>query len=154
LKVLYYCPEYYTLKHGGRTHAREFVNALRQVSGVSTVNVWPDRSHESDNGANQKKSKSYLPKVLTNFIGCFKPRLRLTQELCDEVGRGGYNCLIIRSASHRNILLKKIKKKCPTVSVCVEVNAVRFQEEYQNIWFRRIWQKLEVMRFKYADRIL
>ena len=153
MKILYYCPEYYSPIHGGRTHAREFLRALRKMPGVNKADVWPDEHATTETTRSRVIKRSFIPQGLRKFIACFTPRYHLTRQICREIENGGYNCLIIRVAGHRNIVLKKIKRMYPTVTVCLEINALRFLEEFPNVWFRSLWQKIEVMRFKYADKI-
>ena len=152
MRILYYCPEYSSQKHGGSTHAREFLSALRRHPDVEKADIWPE-AESSDEATEKPPQRVRVDGKLRQFTRCFKPRYQLTYDLCRVLDGGNYDSLIIRVAGHRNLLLKKIKDNFPSLSVFLEVNALRFQEEYSDIWFRKFWQKLEVRRFKYADRI-
>jgi len=152
MRILYYCPEYSSQKHGGSTHAREFLSAVRRHPDVEKADIWPE-VELLDEAIEKSPQRVRLEGKLMRFVRCFKPRHQLTYDLCRVLDGGNYDSLIIRVAGHRNLLLKKIKYKFPSLSIFMEVNAMQFQEEDPDIWFRKFWQKLEVRRFKFADRI-
>lgn len=123
--ILYYCPEYSSQKRGGSTHAREFLSALRRHPDVEKADVWPEVALSDEATEKKPPKRVTLEGKLRQFIRCFKPRYQLTYDLCRVLDGGNYDSLIIRVASHRNLLLKKIKDKFPSLSIFLEVNALR-----------------------------
>jgi len=47
----------------------------------------------------------------------------------------------------------KIKRACPDTLVCLEINSAYFDEEFQGLPLRHVFQKWEVARFRRADII-
>lgn len=154
MKALYYCPEYYS-NHGGRTHAREFFKALTRLPEIEAAFLYPKASEGVVPGIKQGRLRPglLLPRKLREFIRVFMPRYELTRELCKEIRKERCNSIIIRTAARRYIVLNRIKKEYPGTVICLEINAVYFEEISAYIPFRRLWQYLEVRRFYRADVI-
>ena len=103
MRILYYCPEYYSPKHGGKTHAREFLKALRHNPDVVTADVWPDPGEYAEPGKKARNKPPSKIKSLKRFLRYFKPQYKITAEICDMLDKGSYDCLIIRTAGYRNL---------------------------------------------------
>ncbi len=153
MRVLYYCPEYYA-EHGARTHAQEFFRALQGVSGVDEAFIYGDGLATGGSRVGVKKNTEgragFLPKPLRRFYHFWKPKKALTRDVLATLKRHSCDVLIVRSGA-RIPSLRDIKRQCPDVTLCVEINAAFFDEAYPNIPFRRSIQQLEVDRFSHAD---
>ncbi len=51
-------------------------------------------------------------------------------------------------------MLGKIKRACPNTSICLEINSAYFDEDFQGLFLRPVFQKWEVRRFSRADAIV
>lgn len=155
--MLYYCPEYYC-RHGGRTHARGFYEALQSLSSVSKSFLYP-RTPPRDNSQNIHGPQAsherlwFLPLTLRQIIRFFKPRRELTRALISELVTNGCDVLIIRTGV-RQPAIRNIKKACPNIRICLEINSAYFDESFHALPLRSIFQKWEVMRFNRADAIV
>ena len=83
------------------------------------------------------------------FLQFFKPGIDLTNQLIEEIQRGVFDTLIIRTG--RNLILSRIKRAVPRLVICLEINSFKFVEHFQKIWFRSLWQSLEVKCLEKAD---
>ena len=154
MRVLYYCPEYYCL-HGGRTHARGFYGALQRLSSVSGSFLYPraDPQDESRHGSGHAVSRDklrFLPNAIRQIIRFFIPRRELTRKVIGELVANRCNVLVIRTGFKQPIV-RKIKKECPGITVCLEINSAYFDESFTGLPLRSFFQKMEVMRFRSAD---
>ena len=143
MRPLYFCKEYYC-DHGGRTHAKEFFSAFSSLPEVTYAKVFPSRvsSGERIAGLATRGKLSFLPTGWQSFLQFFKPRIDLTNKLIAEIDRGNFDTLIIRTGT--NLILSRIKRAFPRLVICLEINSFKFDEHFQKIWFRSLWQSLEV----------
>jgi glycosyltransferase involved in cell wall biosynthesis len=157
MRVLYYCPEYYC-RHGGRTHARGFFEALRGLSSITRAflypNVAPSRNNQRKPGQQVSRGKLwFLPPTVRQIVYFFLPKHELTQTLINELTANSCNVLIIRTGFKQPII-RKIKKACPNSTICLEINSAYFDESFPGLPLRSIFQKWEVTRFKHADAVV
>lgn len=157
MKVLYYCEEYYC-SHGGRTHAREFFGALKNLHGIKQADIFPRSNIADIPGARHSDKKGgklrWLPTSWQTFIRCFVPRTALAKQLEQELCSKGYDYVLIRTSFQRNIMLNRLKKNFPEISLVLEINSAYFDEKFHTIWLRKLWQFIEAQRYKRADRIV
>lgn len=155
MRVLYYCPEYYS-QHGGRTHARGFFNALGDLPMVGPVFLYPDHNPQITSKNNQKKISisgrllGLLPLSFERAFRYFRPKRSLTDTLIDRLKLNSCDALIIRTGLGLPDI-GRIKAACPGASVCLEINAAFFDESVNKLPFRSLFQQLEVNRYKQAD---
>ena len=156
MRILYYCPEYYS-QHGGRTHARGFYAALKELPEVSDTCLYP----EDDPGPPLKGDESggassgrlwFLPQVLRKILRFFRPRPGLDREITDIIKEKRCNALVVRTGVIQPSF-RQIRKYCPDTIICAEVNSAYFDEEFSGVPFRSILQKREAMRFDEAHVI-
>jgi len=157
VKILYYCPEYYC-SHGGRTHARGFYGALKQLPAVSKSFLYPNSDFPEDlkNIRTETSSRGklwFLPPTVRRIVQFFIPRPSLTRELLNEIQTNECDALVIRTGA-RQPTIRQIKKACPYTSVCLEVNSAYFDESFPDLPLRAVFQKWEVKRFDRADAIV
>lgn len=157
MKILYYCPQYYS-RHGARTHARGFFNALRELSSVSRSFLYPatdPRSAEKIRPVIPARWERlwFFPQTLRKIINYFKSKPVLTRTLINELNRNGCDALVIR-AGVQLPTLRQIRRACPETSICLEINAAYFDEYFSGIPLRYLLQKWEVARFNQADSIV
>lgn len=157
MRVLYYCPEYY-YRHGGRTHARGFYGALLNVPGVSGTFLCPKNDIQiagQSAGESQSKRKKlwFLPSTLRRVIQFFAPRNSLTKALIAEIRSNCIDALVIRTGVVQPSI-RKIKRACPRITICLEVNSAYFDEALPNLPVRGLFQRWEATRFDQADAIV
>jgi glycosyltransferase involved in cell wall biosynthesis len=157
MKVLYHCPEYYC-RHGGRVHARGFFNALSEVDAISGKFLYPreDPQDASSVGVSGKVPRGklwFLPATIRSIVRYFVPRLSLTRALIEEIRSRNCDAVVIRTGVNLP-MLGKIKRACPRISICLEINSAYFDESFPNLSFRSTFQKWEVKRFSRADAIV
>jgi glycosyltransferase involved in cell wall biosynthesis len=157
MRVLYYCPEYYC-RHGGRTHARGFFQALQGLSSVSNSFLYPEAGSREDSASCQAPPQPhgklwFLPKTLRKVVSFFIPRRELTRAVTAQLVTHECDVLIIRTGV-RQPMITKIKRSCPNTTVCLEINSAYFDESFPNLPLRSIFQKWEVNRFNLADAVV
>ena len=156
MRILYFCEEYFC-NHGARTHGREFFGALKSLPEVNYAIVmsrWnkPTQDNE-DIIIRNKQGKgrfTFLPPTLHKFLGFFRPRPEIAEQIIRQAAKENIDILIVRSGRW-NIPYTKIKKACPHIILCLEINAFVFDEHFHDIWFRPFWQRLEVQLLRHAD---
>ena len=156
MKLLYYCPEYH-FRHGGRTHARGFFGALKKLPSVSESFLYPKSNSRGDlqNTGIKKPHRGrlwMLPGTLQRMIRFFRPRPDLTRALISELRAHGCDALVIRTGISQPTV-REIKKACPDTTICLEINALFFEEVFPNFPLRSIFEKWEAMRYNQADAI-
>lgn len=156
MRILYYCPEYYC-RHGGRSHARGFYNALKKLPTVSATFLHPEKqptgSPKRPPGLQVPSDKLwFVPSAIRRIIRFFKPERSLTRTLIGEINSKRCDAIVIRTGS-RLPVISAIKKACPATSVCLEVNSAYFDESYFGLPLRSMFQRWEVVRFRPADAI-
>ena len=157
MKILYYCPEYH-FRHGGRTHARGFFSALKQLPSVSGSFLYPERDSHSDvqNTGRKKRHQGrlgILPPTLRLMVRFFRPRHGLTSALIRQINAHDCDALVIRTGLAQPAI-REIKKRCPDTTICLELNALFFEELFPHLPLRSIFEKWEVMRYNQADAIV
>jgi len=157
MKILYYCPQYYSL-HGARSHARGFYHALEKLPTVSRCFLYPKSSPQPDSRPGQLKADTggklwFLPSTLRLIVRFFIPKRELASALINEIKTNGCDAVVIRTGV-KFPALKDIKKACPEVRVCLEINSAYFDESFPGLPLRSIFQKWEVMRFSRADALV
>ena len=158
MRILYYCPEYFC-RHGGRTHARGFFDALRKLPAVSASFLYPTsdpqdtQQNNSDNRESPRGKLWFLPHTLRQIIRYFKPKRYLTRNLIREINKNACDAIIIRTGMNLPSL-KDINNSCPDALVCLEINSAYFDESFPGIPFRSVFQRWEVARFNRADAIV
>lgn len=158
MKVLYYCPEYY-FRHGGRTHARGFFNAIQNLPRVSKAGLYPKKEQIEDkldaetvSQAGSRDKLWFLPPVLRRIVRFFLPRPSIDRAIIGEIETHNYDVLIVRTGA-RIPSISNIRKACPELAICLEVNSAYFDEGFQGVPFRKLLQAWEVKRFRDADAI-
>ena len=153
MRILYYCPEYFSL-HGGRAHARGFFGALKNVSSVSESFLYPSNNsgEQHSKGKVSPDKLKLLPRTVRQLIYLFWPRRNLTNILIREIRNHECDALIIRTGLC-NLLIGMIKRACPDTVTCLEINAAACDESFRGVPFRSVLQRLEVMMFNRADAI-
>lgn len=156
MRLLYYCPEFY-YRHGGRTHARGFFNALKKLPYIEEAHLYPkdDPDQGSDISYGEKKSADklhFLPPVLRRLVRFFRPKRSLTSKLVAEISEHNCDILVIRTGVSQPDL-KRIKKACPHVLICLEINSAYIDESFPRLLFKSLFQRWEVSRFASADAI-
>ncbi|MFQ5642238.1 MAG: glycosyltransferase family 4 protein [Thiogranum sp.] len=154
MKILYYCPEYYC-RHGARTHARGFFDALAVLPSVSESCIYPGCDPAEDAGEKsvttpERGRLRFLPATVRQLVRYFLPRRGLTRALINEIHTHGCDALVIRTDTGQP-MIGAIKKACPDTTVCLEINAADFDEAYFDVPFRSFFQKWEVRRYDRAD---
>jgi glycosyltransferase involved in cell wall biosynthesis len=155
MRILYFCEEYFW-NHGGRTHAREFFSALKrspEVTYASVLSRFSNDNAQTDESAFGKKRSGkfgFLPTNLHRFVRFLRPRTKLAERIIKRIEQEKIDVLIVRSGIW-NIPYSKIKKACPNLILCIEINAFVFEEHFENIWFRPFWQHLEIRLLSHAD---
>ncbi|GEM_PF-1526594 len=157
MRILYYCPEYYS-RHGGRTHARGFYHALEKLPSVSRCFLYPKSSPHADSESGQAGTRRtgklwFLPSAPRRIIRFFKPRRRLARTLINEIKEHECDAIVIRTGV-RLPAIRDIKKACPEVQVCLEINSAHFDESFIGLPLRGMFQKWEVSRFNQADALV
>jgi len=156
MRVLYFCPEYY-YRHGGRTHARGFFAALRNLPNVSNSVLYPreDPLNKTETGPRPEAGRErlwFLPETLRQVIKYFVPRNRLTRALIAEIRQHRIDALVIRTGIIQPCV-RSLKRACPQTTVCLEINSAFFDETLPNLPFRSLFQRWEARRFDAADAI-
>jgi len=157
MKILYYCPEYYS-RHGGRAHARGFYHALENLPVVSRCFLYPGSDPRPDPAPDEPKTRAggrlwFLPSTPRRIIRFFMPRRRLARILIDAIKANDCDAVVIRTGVSLPSI-KDIKKACPEVQVCLEINAAHFDESFTRLPLRSVFQKWEVMLFNRADTLV
>jgi len=158
VRVLYYCPEYYS-QHGGRTHARGFFNALGNLPKVDSAFLHPISDPQKTLNNNPEKISlggrllGILPLSVERAFRYFRPKRDLTDTLIHRVKLDNCDTLIIRTGLGLPAI-GRIKSACPGTSICLEINAAFFDESIKEIPFKSLFQQLEVNRYKQADAIV
>ena len=155
MKVLYYCPEFY-FRHGGRTHARGFFGALEAMPHV-TAGLYPDKDKGEDRqkSVNTETSRDklwFVPGKFRNVVRFFLPRPAIDKALIQEIRKHRYDMLVVRTGA-RIPTINNIRKACPGLAICLEVNSAHFDEDYHGLPLRRLFQRWEIRRFRGADAI-
>jgi len=156
MRILYYCPEYY-FNHGGRIHARGFFGALEKLPEVSACFIYPKNGQQNAERNGHEKSPSrerlwFLPPTLRRIVRFFRPRQALTRKVIDEIMANQCDALVLRTGVEQPSI-KEIRKACPEVVICVEVNSAHFDEAFPGIPLRSLFQAWEVRRLNQADAI-
>ena len=154
--ILYYCPEYYC-NYGARAHAHGFYNALQVLPSVTKAYLYPEappNDISTDIPYKKKKRKKlwFLPLMMERTIRYFWPKRALTRSLISRIQMYGCDAVVIRTGANQPIF-KQIKKECPEVSICLEINAADFDEAYAGLPLRSIFRKWEVRRYDQADAL-
>lgn len=158
MRILYYCPEYFC-RHGGRTHARGFYDALKLLPAVSGRFLHPtsdprnNPQNNSDNIESPREKLWFLPRTFRQIVRYFKPKHHLTQLLIQKINTNACDVIIIRTGMNLPSL-KEIKNACPDTLICLEINSAYFDESLPGIPFRSVFQRWEVARFNRADAIV
>lgn len=157
MKILYYCPEYYSW-HGGRAHARGFFHALEKLPSVSQCFLYPPKSPQPDSKPGRRKLPLrgklwFLPLTLRRIVQFFVPRRKLARALVNEIKANSCDAIVIRTGV-RLPALKDIKKACPDTLICLEINSAHFDESFPGLPLKSVFQKWEVMRFNQADALV
>ncbi len=155
MKVLYYCPEFWS-RHGGRTHARGFFAALNRLPTVAETFLYPEADAADDDPASSERDRrgklGFLPTTVRKLVQFFKPRPDLTRALIERIQRHECDVLVIRTGTQYPSL-RGIRRACPDVVVCLEINSAYLDESFPGLCFRRFFQQLEVNRWADADAI-
>lgn len=156
MKILYYCPEYHC-NHGARTHARGFYNALQTLPDVTATYLYPeDPPQNSSPDIQTRKPRRrklwFLPLVVDKTIRYFWPKRSLTQTLISRIRAGDCDAVVIRTGMQQPDF-RQIKKACPGVTVCLEINAADFDEAFEGVPLKPLFQRWEVRRYDQADAI-
>ncbi len=155
MKVLYYCPEFWS-RHGGRTHARGFFAALDKLPVVTQTFLYPPENVSGKNAGQTDRARQgklwFLPATARKIIQFFKPRPDLTRSLIELIQRRDCDLLVIRTGTQPPSL-KGIQRACPGTLVCLEVNSAYFDESFPDLYFRGFFQQQEVNRLAGADAI-
>jgi len=151
MRVLYYCPEYYSV-HGQSSHARGFFDALSKLPSVSEAFLYPDKQPVAKAKTTPPKRRWRPLPTTRRIMRFFRPERALTRILIQEIHDKKCDVLVIRTGRKLPIL-SAIKKACPGTSICLEVNSAYFDESFFGIPLRSLFQRWEVMRFRAADAI-
>jgi len=156
MRILYYCPEYY-FNHGGRIHARGFFGALEKLPEVSACFLYPGAGAQEAHQIDAEKQPArerlwFLPQSLRQIVRFFRPKYALTREVISEIVANQCDALVVRTGAGHP-LIGAIKKACPDVVVCAEVNSAHFDEAFSRVPLRSLFQKWEVRGFDHADVI-
>jgi len=158
MRVLYYCPEYY-FTHGGRTHARGFFGALGKLPEVEACFLFPEREPARapvDPGGQSRGARRerlwFLPQTWRQVVRCFAPRPALTRAVIAAIKAKRCDALVIRTGTGRPSI-RGIRRACPGVPVCAEVNSALFDEGFHGLALRPLFQRWEVRRFNQADGV-
>ncbi|HHH44033.1 MAG TPA: hypothetical protein ENK49_07845, partial [Gammaproteobacteria bacterium] len=157
MRILYYCPEYYS-RHGGRTHARGFYHALEKLPSVSRCFLYPENSAQAGAGSGRTGTRRagklwFLPSTPRRIIRFFKPRHRLSRALINVIKKNECDAIVIRTGV-RFPAIGDIKRACPGVQVCLEINSAHFDESFNGLPLRRVFQRWEASRFNQADALV
>ena len=164
MRVFYYSLSYCS-QGGDGIHSREFVRAFRQLPGVETVEVFPNRP------VSCKTSRPKMAVTLKNVLQSLKKFLRkLLPGLCEgfimmfilpfaqypalkkALRRANVDTAIMRD-NVNFLLIRKIKRDFPAMTLCVEVNATAFDEFWAGLCFEKFWRRLEAKQLALADCI-
>jgi hypothetical protein len=87
------------------------------------------------------------------MVHFLRPRHGLTSALIRQINGRKCDALVIRTGiAHPDI--REIKKVCPDTTICLELNALFFEELFPDFPLRSIFEKWEVMRYNQADAIM
>ena len=163
MKILYFCNEYYC-RYGARTHAREFVTALRERADVETVDVCNEarlmgRADQGSPANSTAAATATVPAVRSRLqrwrrlVAFFLPRRTLTERLAQHIAQSDYDVLLIR-ANTRLPRLSYLKKRFPRLLLYLEVNTIYFVEDFHDIPWRSLWRRWEMRRYRCADGVM
>jgi len=162
-RMLYYSETYY-LNHGGRTHAREFFNALKIHKDVEKAVIFPSEENQNEYFSNQINNKNGLLYIIKSIIKFFIPqKIRTTFRLyspsqsifnllAQTINKEKPDLLILR---HTNSFkyLNWLNKKFSNLKVIVEFNASVFGEGPADVYFVKFWRKQEIKSLSLANNI-
>ena len=156
MKILYYCPEYYC-NYGAQTHARGFYHALQALPGVSKTCLYPEEQpqHQAQGSQNKKHKRRklwFIPPVMEKTIRYFWPKHILTQALINRIRIDDCDAVVIRTGFNQPDF-NQLKKACPDVALCLEINAADFDEDFPGLPLKPVFQRWEVRRYNQADAI-
>lgn len=149
MKILYYT---FVLgsKHGGNSHAFQFLNHLRNYSEVSEVLVFPEVKKEIKNKKVEgkasilKKNKWVLiPRLIKRNLGNYS-------ELYHFIKSNSPDVIIIRP-DHNFLQIPRIRKDFPSIILASEINSSSIDESYRNIPFRSYFKRLEKKAYQKAN---
>lgn len=156
MRILYYCPEYY-FNHGGRTHARGFFGALGKLPAVEACFLYPangsqEAPRDETDGRSGRERLWFLPQTVRQIVRFFRPKAALVRAVIDEIHANRCDTLVIRSGAGQPSI-RAIRKACPDILVCLEVNSAHFDEGFHGLALRALFQRWEVSRFNQAHAI-
>jgi glycosyltransferase involved in cell wall biosynthesis len=145
--------------HGGKTHAREFYNALKRNKQINEIFIFPrNTKYYQHSGRNNLGTilrlilKKILPYAIKIQIKLIIPELRAYKELKRMILKRKPNVLIYRHSSNFR-QIKWVRKDFPKLRIIIEYNASPFFENLANINFVKRWKKEEISCLLEADYI-
>lgn len=148
MKIVYYT---FVLgsKHGGSSHAFQFLDHLRKSTLVSEVRVFPEeRAAESPRSASKLNFLKTFPFTLIPRF--YKRSNVLYGKLKSFLDAYQPDVLIIRP-DHNFLQIGRLKRDFPGLLLVSEINSSSFDESYQKIPFLRYFRRLEKRTYQRSD---
>jgi glycosyltransferase involved in cell wall biosynthesis len=155
LNVIYYSDTYYG-EHGGRTHAREFLQALNDSSEVSRALIFPVKSRTQNDLKKMHVtllrkiyfyikhiSNRCIPNNITMIYRLHFPNSKIYKMLAKLIKSENPDLIILRHSNNFKYL-DKIHKDYPQIKLAVEFNASIFNESFSSLPFIEYWRKEEM----------
>lgn len=164
MRIFYYSLSYCS-QGGDGIHSREFVRALRQLSGVEAVEIFSNDSTSCRAGRSQiavklknvlQSLKTFLRKLLPRSCEAFAMIFLLPFTKCGALKKALKAVevdIAIMRLSADFLLIPYIKRDFPTLTLCVEINATVFDEVLSGLWLNKFLRRFEVRQLALADCI-
>jgi len=153
MKILYYNHSFRS-EIGGGTHAREVFQSLENLPGIKVVPFPSPTIGEVSRNSEPKMSKlSWFPEAVERWLRFWVKPLR------GEMGRLGkqltQTCDVIFFRPNALLrLVPAIKRRFPSIHLCVEINALIHSECLRGVRPRWFWSRMEAMLINRADSVM
>lgn len=148
LSILYYSLVNFS-NHGGSNHARQFLKHARQNPSVFVINIFPDFKHEPSK-FKESPWKIFFRLRFFLIARFFNRQRHHYKDLIKVIEKHNPDVLIIRP-DHNFLQIGALKRKFPSLLICVEINSSSFDESYKKIPFLDLFKKLEKRVYQNSD---
>jgi glycosyltransferase involved in cell wall biosynthesis len=151
LKILYYSNAFIA-NHGGRLHSEAFLKEAQLHPFVNSILSFPNSEVQNEESGTNSGiiRKTLKSNPLLQVVLFYRRNYKSLEDIFPVIEAEKPNILHIRLDSNF-LIIKKIKRKYPELLLTTEVNASPFDENFQNIIFRKIFRRLERNQLKHAD---
>lgn len=148
MKVVYYS-FVINSKHGGSSHAFQFLNHLRNSSIVEEVILFPNK--KSSGLTNTNRALSYIKTLSLSLIPRFFKRNRAHYQELKQLIIGTKPQVLIIRPDHNFLQIGRIRADFPELLLAAEINSSSFDESYSNIPFGSFFKRMERNTYQRSD---